>query len=139
MVAVFGLLSGPMTQADDAAEITVYKTPTCGCCGKWVDHLRENGFSVVTKTVDNVAPVKSANNLPPGLASCHTGIVDGYVIEGHVPAEVIKRLLEEKPDILGIAVPGMPPGSPGMEVGYTEPYEILSFDAEGKTKVYDTR
>ena len=128
-----------MTQADDAAEITVYKTPTCGCCGKWVDHLRENGFSVVTKTLDNVAPVKSANNLPPGLESCHTGIVDGYVIEGHVPAEVIKRLLEEKPDILGIAVPGMPPGSPGMDVGYTEPYEILSFDAEGKTKVYDTR
>ncbi len=119
-----------------AAKITVYKSPTCGCCKEWVKHLRANGFSVTTKDVTNLTPYKDANGVPPMLESCHTAKVNGYTIEGHVPAADIQRLLKERPKVVGLAVPGMPTGSPGMEGAYQERYEVLTFDKDGRTAVY---
>ncbi|MFZ0256541.1 MAG: DUF411 domain-containing protein [Gammaproteobacteria bacterium] len=129
----------PQEQQAQATEITVYKSPSCGCCGNWIDHLRDNGFSVATRNVKDLSPIRSKHGVTPELAACHTAIVDGYVVEGHVPAQVIQRLLAERPSIVGIAVPGMPPGSPGMEVGYTQPYDVLTFDEDGNTEVYEQR
>ena len=96
--------------------ITVYKSPTCGCCSLWVEHLEANDFTVQVVEMDNVNSVKEYYGIPSELSACHTAIVDGYAIEGHVPADDIKRLLEERPEAIGISVPGMPIGSPGMEV-----------------------
>jgi hypothetical protein len=140
-LALFSAFVWTSAQSDESSEITVYKTPTCGCCGKWVDHLRDNGFSVTTKEMSDLSAIKSENGVPREFSSCHTAIVDGYVIEGHIPADVIRRLLEERPDVKGIAVPGMPAGSPGMEVssGAIQPYAIMSFDKDGKSEVYATR
>jgi hypothetical protein len=120
-----------------ATEVTVYKSPTCGCCKEWVKHLQANGFSVATHDVADIMPYKTANGVPATLGSCHTAKVDGYVIEGHVPASDIKRLLKERPAVRGLAVPGMPVGSPGMEQGARKDrYDVLTFDAQGKTAVY---
>lgn len=119
-----------------AQEITVYKTPSCGCCTKWVDHLAENGFEVTVQSLDDLSPVKSRLGVPRELQSCHTAEIDGYVIEGHVPAADIERLLEERPDATGIAVPGMPVGSPGMEYGARkDPYDVILFGGD-EQKVY---
>ena len=105
-----------------------------------VDHMREAGFEVKTIDVADVTAYKKKYGLPPGMGSCHTAIVDGYVVEGHVPAEVVKQMLEEKPDISGIAVPGMPVGSPGMEQGdHVDSYDVVSFDSEGNKSVYASR
>lgn len=117
--------------AAEPAEIQVYKSPKCGCCSKWVDHLRSNGFTVNETNVEDLASIKRDNGIPPELASCHTALVDGYVVEGHVPAADLKRLLEERPEIAGIAVPGMPIGSPGMEGPHPERYQVLSFGGSG--------
>ncbi|MDX1420823.1 MAG: DUF411 domain-containing protein [Rubricoccaceae bacterium] len=107
--------------------VTVYKTPTCGCCALWVEHLEGEGFPVETVDLPSLDGVKQQYGVPDSLASCHTGVVDGYVVEGHVPAEDVRRLLRERPEAGGLAVPGMPVGSPGMEVpdGRTEPYAVL--------------
>ena len=126
-------------RAADATDIAVYKDPQCGCCAKWADHLRRNGFQVTTRDVAAMNKVKATHGVPAPLASCHTAIVDGYVVEGHVPAAAIQRLLRECPRIKGIAVPGMPAGSPGMEGPRASRYDILSFDAEGKTGIYESR
>ena len=115
------------TAAAEPAEIHVYKTPSCGCCNGWIDHLRANGFSVRATDVRNLTPIKRSNGIPPELASCHTALVDGYVVEGHVPAEDVRRMLEKKPAIAGLAVPGMPIGSPGMEGPHPQRYRVLSF------------
>jgi hypothetical protein len=106
-----------------------------------VGHLRQHGFSVKAEDVEDLGRVKAKHRVPRGLESCHTALVGGYVVEGHVPADVIKRLLRERPRVAGLAVPGMPIGSPGMEDpgGRTERYEILSFDGQGTTRVYDRR
>jgi hypothetical protein len=114
----------------------VYKSPTCGCCTAWVDHVRQAGFRVVVRDTVDVQPVKDRWGVPRTLASCHTARVGGYAIEGHVPADVIKRLLKQRPAVAGIAVPGMPMGSPGMEGGRPEPYDVVSFEKQGKTAVY---
>lgn len=120
-----------------ASEITVYKSATCGCCKEWVKHLQNNGFSVKAQDVSDLRSYKNANGVPTKLASCHTATVGGYVIEGHVPANDIKRLLKERPAVNGLAVPGMPIGSPGMEQGaHKDRYEVLTFDKQGKTGVY---
>lgn len=119
--------------------ITVYKTPTCGCCTKWVNHLREQGFQVTAYDISDLTPIKKKYGIPNALTACHTAIVDGYVVEGHVPADVILRLLKERPKVVGITVPGMPMGSPGMEGSYSEPYDVLTFDQDGKTQVYTSR
>jgi hypothetical protein len=131
----------PGDQGGAPPVITVYKDPSCGCCKRWVKHLTKNGFVVTAHDVQDMAEIKRTMNVPNALEACHTAIVDRYVVEGHVPAAVIKKLLAEKPAILGIAVPGMPAGSPGMEVasGATEHYDVLAFDRDGKTRVYARR
>ena len=124
-----------------AREATVYKTPTCGCCKGWVEHMQKAGYRVTAHDVDDVAPYKKKYGVPAALGTCHTALVTGgYVIEGHVPADVVDKLITEKPaGVVGIGVPGMPAGSPGMETGRVEKYEVLSFDKTGKTKVYARR
>jgi hypothetical protein len=119
-----------------ATDIAVYKSPTCGCCSKWVRHLEANGFSVKAYDVQNVNSYKDRYGVPVPLGACHTAVVEGYVIEGHVPAADIKRLLADRPKLKGLAVPGMPAGSPGMEGPTTENYEVLGFDAQGQTSVF---
>ena len=120
--------------------VRVYKSPTCGCCADWVDHLREAGFRVEVSDREDVTRAKVELGVPPSLGSCHTAVVDGYVVEGHVPAEDIRRLLAERPDVVGLAVPGMPAGSPGMELpgGRTDPYDVVAFDPAGATSVFSS-
>jgi hypothetical protein len=114
--------------------IQVYKTPTCGCCTKWIDHLEAAGFVVESRDLSDLTVIKATNGVPARLASCHTAVVAGYVIEGHVPASDIERLLRERPAVSGLAVPGMPKGSPGMELPDPrrhERYEVLAFGPDG--------
>jgi hypothetical protein len=131
------------TAPDEAIDVglpivTTYKSATCGCCSEWVKHMEDAGFSVEAHDVDDLAAVKQEQQVPGELQSCHTAIVDGYVIEGHVPAEYISRLLAERPDVTGLAVPGMPIGSPGMEMeGYAaQPFDVVAFDADGNISVF---
>ena len=119
--------------------ITIYKTATCGCCTKWVDHLKAAGFNPTVHVVENMSQSPITKRVPDSLRSCHTATLEGYLVEGHVPADVIKQLLREKPRVEGIAVPGMPAGSPGMESPNPEPYDIVAFDSTGKTKVFTKR
>jgi hypothetical protein len=125
------------TAAENTVE--VWKTATCGCCKLWVDHMRAAGFRVTALDVPDVGPFKRKLGIPPPLESCHTGVVAGYAIEGHIPADVIRQMLKQKPKIAGLAVPNMPIGSPGMEGGRPEKYDILSFDKSGKTAVFASR
>ncbi len=120
----------------DAGEVVVYKSAACGCCGDWVDHLRSAGFDVRVEDRDDLYPVKAELGVPGDLSSCHTAVVDGYVVEGHVPASDVRRLLEERPDVAGVAVPGMPVGSPGMEGPREERYSVVAFDGEGGRTVF---
>lgn len=119
-----------------AAEFTVYKSPSCGCCAKWVDHLRGSGHAVTTKNVENLDAIKKMARVPEPLQSCHTAMVDGYVIEGHVPVKDIERLLSERPEVIGLSVPGMPVGAPGMEGGEPDSYNVILFKADGTTDVH---
>ena len=115
------------------ADITVHKDPNCGCCSGWVDHLRAAGFSVDVQETADLVRVRQRYGVPPELTACHTAIVGGYVIEGHVPALAIRRLLAQRPDVKGIAVPGMPIGSPGMEGGTPQPYAVILFGQAGQS------
>jgi hypothetical protein len=117
-------------------EISVYKTSTCGCCGKWVEHLKANGFTPVVTDVQSTAEYRKKYGVPEQLLSCHTATVGGYAIEGHVPAADIHRLLKQKPKGKGLAVPGMPLGSPGMEAARKDAYSVLLFDTDGSTSVF---
>lgn len=117
--------------------VQVYKTPTCGCCSGWVDHLREQGFVVEVQDLSNLNAVKASLGVDSDLMSCHTATVDGYVVEGHVPAGSIRRLLAERPAVAGIAVPGMPIGSPGMEGPNPESYDVVAFDRSGSRAVFE--
>ena len=128
--------AGLSTKDAGALEVTVYKSPTCGCCTKWIAHLEANGFKVNAHDVADLTQVKREHGVRRELTSCHTALVDGYVIEGHVPANDIQRLLQERPDVVGLAVPGMVMGSPGMEGPTSEPYNVLTFDREGNTTVF---
>lgn len=142
-LALCGLFSAATAQPAPAANIpvTVYKTATCGCCAKWNDHMKAAGFAVTSNDLPDVAPIKNQHGIPVQTRSCHTALVGGYVVEGHVPADVIKKLLRERPAVAGIAAPGMPLGSPGMEMpdGRKDTYQIVAFDKQGKTSVYATR
>ena len=122
-----------------AGEITVYKSPTCQCCELWLRHMRRAGFEVIERNVPDMGSVKKEHGVPSSLTSCHTSVVGGYVVEGHVPAEVVTRLLDERPIVAGLAVPGMPAGSPGMESGGKEPYDVLTFTRDDETAVYARR
>ena len=120
-----------------AATVDVVKTPWCGCCSAWIEHLRQAGFEVRVTETEDLAPVASKLGVPADLRSCHSASVGGYAIEGHVPAADIKRLLKEKPKAAGLAVPGMPVGSPGMEQGATkQPYATVLFERSGKRQVF---
>lgn len=119
-----------------APVIDVYKSESCGCCAAWVAHLQANGFVTRVTNVDNPSDYRERGGIPNELGSCHTGMIQGYAIEGHVPAAEIKRLLAQKPKARGLAVPGMPLGSPGMEGPRKDPYDVLLVHANGKTSVF---
>ena len=143
LVAATGLLlalGGAAAIAERQAPVTVevYKSPTCGCCAKWVDHMRARGFTMRVTDTDKMAEVKTKLGVPQAVQSCHTAQVAGYVLEGHVPAADVQRLLKERPAIAGLAVGGMPIGAPGMEVPGTKPdaYDVLTFDKGGRTTVF---
>jgi hypothetical protein len=120
--------------------VEVYKDPGCGCCAKWVEHLQANGFTVKTTDRADLSELKAKHRVPQKVQSCHMALVDGYVVEGHVPAQDVKRLLKERPAVVGIAVPGMPIGSPGMEVAgmKMQPFDVLAFDKAGQTRVFSS-
>lgn len=122
-----------------AETIIVYRNPQCGCCERWATLMRDHGFTVHVQDVAGVDAIAAAHGVPPALRACHTALVGGYVIEGHVPADQIERLLRDRPRIKGIAVPGMPQGSPGMEGPNPQHYDVMSFDANGDARVYDRR
>lgn len=141
LLAAAGALALGITGESSASDkVVVYKSPTCGCCGDWIDYMRESGFEVEVHDLADVRPVKDQNGVAPMLRSCHTALVGGYVLEGHVPAEQVTRMLAERPAIRGLAVPGMPIGSPGMDEGYDrstwQDYDVVAFDADGGTEVY---
>ena len=120
--------------------MAVYKTLACGCCDKWVEHLRDNDFDVEVNLVSETNSIRAQVGVPREVASCHTAIVGDYWVEGHVPADLIHKLLSEQPeDIRGIAAPGMPQGSPGMESPNPSKYKILSVDDKGEVEVYAIR
>jgi len=137
------VVKAPIVQASHVAtqskaEVVMYKPVSCDCCSGWADHLRAEGFHVVTKKLEDMGAVKAKYGVTDKLASCHTAIVDGYVIEGHVPAADVERLLKERPDIVGLTAPGMPMQSPGMQAAGKAPkgYDVLAFDKDGKSKVF---
>ena len=136
---VLAAVGGQALQAQRGAGavVEVFKSPTCGCCSLWVKHLEQNGFTAKVTEMDDLSSLKKKHGVPAKASSCHTALVNGYVLEGHVPAADVKRLLMKRPAVAGLAVPGMPVGSPGMEVGSTvQPYNVLSFDKAGETKVF---
>jgi len=139
LVALIILPSAPTTSAKDA-DIVVYKTPTCSCCKNWIAYLRGNGLEVSVVNVSNTQTIQSHEGVPRELGSCHTAVVGDYWVEGHVPADLVERIMVEKPDdIRGIAVPGMVIGSPGMEGPNAGRYDVLAYRSDGNTTVYATR
>ena len=140
---LFGILSlviaaGRRGLAQSGPAVQVYKDPTCGCCALWVEHLRKAGFTATVTDVEDMTALKTKHGVPPRARSCHTAVTGAYVIEGHVPAADVQRLLKERPPVVGIGVPGMPIGSPGMEVAGVkpQPYDVLAFDKAGQTTVF---
>lgn len=134
-----GLAWVKVAQAEENIDIVVNRSPTCSCCGKWVEHLKQNNFNVKDIVSDDVQAIKNQYGITQELASCHTAIVNGYAIEGHVPADDIKTLLKKKPDVVGIAVPGMPSGTPGMEMGgRKDAFQVISFDQKNQHKVFNS-
>ncbi|MGZ8190391.1 MAG: DUF411 domain-containing protein [Methylococcaceae bacterium] len=132
-------VSAENVEAEKPVEIVVYRSPTCGCCEKWLAHLQQNNFTIKDIVTTDVQSIKSKYGVPSEMASCHTAIVNGYVVEGHVPANDIKSLLKTKPNIVGIAVPGMPSGTPGMEMGgKNEPYKVIGFDKNSHTEIFNS-
>jgi hypothetical protein len=138
---VLSVASGPAQGQQTRPTIVVYKSPACGCCQNWVEHMTAAGFDTRVQNVEKIGEVKGTYGISEKLAACHTALVDGYVVEGHVPADVVKQLLAERPKVAGIAVPGMPIGSPGMEQpgSRPQPYDVLAFDRDGTTHVYASR
>ncbi len=136
LLTLFALGAAVNLPASAADAVDVYKSPYCGCCEKWVEHLRQAGFDVRTHDVNDVPAARQRLGMPERLGSCHTAKGAGYVVEGHVPAADIQRLLKEKPKAIGLAVPSMPPGSPGMESPKPVPYNTLLVQAGGATTVF---
>lgn len=139
VLAIFNILTVTMAIASDALvkDIVVYKNPECGCCSKWVKYLQDNNYNVTIESSRDVLAVKKRLGIPEKLAACHTAVIDGYIVEGHITHRDIKRLLLFRPEIKGIAVPGMPVGTPGMESGSTvQSHNVISFDEQGNTEVF---
>ncbi|MGM9489198.1 DUF411 domain-containing protein [Ideonella sp. YS5] len=127
----------PAVAATALPQLQVFKSPYCGCCGAWVDHLKAAGFAVKVNLVEDTTSARARAGLPDKFGSCHTALVGGYAVEGHVPADEVKRLLALKPNAIGLAVPSMPPGSPGMEMGARhDPYDVLLIDKSGRATVF---
>ena len=141
-IVMAGALSlGALVAAQRAAgpTVEVFKSPTCGCCANWVKHIEANGFATKVTNIEDMAQVKAKYGIPGRLHSCHTAVVNGYVLEGHVPAADVQRLIKERPAVVGVAVPGMPIGSPGMEQGsMVQPYNVVTFDKQGQTTVFSS-
>lgn len=134
---VFALLAGLAATSASAADFLMFRNPGCGCCLQWVKHLEAAGHKVMVRDTEAMAAVKERAGIPASAQSCHTAIVDGYVIEGHVPVADIERLLKARPEAVGLAAPGMPMGSPGMEHGdHKQPYDVLLIAKDGSTKVF---
>lgn len=130
------MFSGAAPAAAEGPLVEVWKSPYCGCCGGWIDHMRDNGFILKVHDVEDLDAIRLAKGVPPQLASCHTAVVDGYVVEGHVPAADVRRLLAERPKALGLTIPGMPQDAPGMDMKTGEPYEVLLFEKSGRTRLF---
>ncbi len=136
LLAVAGVF---VFKSEGAPKLVVYKNAACGCCGSWIDHMKAAGYEVEVHDVDDLNSIKQQHGVGGNLASCHTAIIDGYVVEGHVPAEDVTRLLAERPAVMGIAVPSMPVGSPGMEQGDPadyHAYDVVTFDGTGASSVF---
>lgn len=133
-----GMTGTACAQTRPSRNLTVYKTPTCACCDGWIAHMRKAGFTTTITVLSDLRAVRSSRGMPDALASCHTGLIDGYLIEGHVPAGDVIRLLAERPTAIGLAVPGMPLGSPGMETpqGHKDPYDTLLVLRSGASRVF---
>ena len=139
LLVVSAGVSAESVEAEKPVEIVVYRSPTCGCCEKWLAHLKQNNFAVKDNVTNDMQAIKNKYGVPAEMASCHTAIVNGYVVEGHVPANDIKSLLKSKPDIVGIAVPGMPSGTPGMDMGgKKEPYKVIGFDKNNHNQIFNS-
>jgi hypothetical protein len=141
-LGVFGpsVIGRPSSVVAAATPMTIYKTPTCGCCKEWVTHVQKNGFAPKVIDMDDLTKIKRDAGVPVSLESCHTALVGTYVVEGHVPADLVQKMLTEKPKIAGLAVAGMVVGSPGMEQGNRkQPYEVTAWAKDGKTSVYARR
>ncbi|MDR8391209.1 DUF411 domain-containing protein [Aliifodinibius sp. S!AR15-10] len=138
IVLATGITACSGSKSESGTEITMYKNPGCQCCAKWADYLEANGFEVTEEASPNMQAIKSQNNVPYDMGSCHTAVIGDYVVEGHVPVEDIKNLIEEQPDAKGLAVPGMPIGSPGMEMPGrpAEAYKVFLFQEDGSRQVY---
>jgi hypothetical protein len=139
IVALLGVTYTLFAKRASADEIVVYKSVACDCCEKWAQHLRGAGFRVTVHELADVTPIKKKYGVPTSTYTCHTALVRGYVIEGHVPADLVQRLLKEQPAIVGLAVPGMPVGSPGMEGAQKERYEVLAFTRSGELSPFAVR
>ena len=135
LAAMMWTLVGPAAFAGPK-DVVLYKNPQCSCCEGYADYLRTNGYSVTVKPTHNLSLIKRRNGVPEQFDGCHTSLIDGYVVEGHVPVGTLNRLLSERPNIKGIALPGMPMGSPGMVGDKEAPFEIHQFTSSGKTKLY---
>ncbi len=139
LLSSFNLMANEIKVPMASVEIEVYRSPSCGCCSKWVKHLEENNFTVKDVVTNDVSSIKNKYAVPQEMSSCHTAIVNGYVVEGHVPANDIKQMLLNKPNIIGISVPAMPVGTPGMEMGERkDPYQVVSFDKDKKVQVVNS-
>jgi hypothetical protein len=134
------LLGGRRLMDNPPTPLVVYKSPSCGCCAKWVDHAKAAGFAVEIHDVEDVNVIKKKHGVPNELSSCHTALADGYFFEGHIPADLILKVLKEKPKIAGLAAPGMPVGSPGMEMGgRKDAFKVIALGRDGRTSVYAVR
>ena len=136
ILAAAPLALGSMRALSATPAVSMFKLNECGCCDLWAEHLRKNGFTVSVRAVPDLTPVRVKYGIPNIFGTCHTALVEGYAIEGHVPAADIHRLLRSKPKVAGLAVPGMPAGSPGMEGPRSEPYDVLTFERSGATQIY---
>ena len=138
-VSLLAFNVGIKAETSKAVDMIVYRSPSCECCGKWLEHIKNNNFTVKDIVTDDVQAIKIKYGVSAEMASCHTAIVDGYVIEGHVPSNDIDKLLKNKPKLTGIAVPGMPRGTPGMEMGdVKDPYNVMSFNKENQYEVFSS-
>lgn len=136
ITVLFAALFASAAMAANAFDM--YSDPSCGCCGAWVGYMHAQGYTVTVHQDQPMVAVKARFDVPPAAMSCHTAVIDGYVVEGHVPVEDIRRLLAERPNAIGIAAPGMPMGSPGMEMGAPERYDVVLIERDGSTRVFST-